>query len=130
MTIDTSALIAILQNEPQRRALTDAILVAPLRRMSAATLVEAGIVMQGRFKDDGAHRLDMLLLDLSIEVVPLTSTHAAFAREAFRRYGKGQHPAGLNFGDCFSYALARALDEPLLFVGSDFSQTDITAVAY
>ena len=129
MVIDTSALIAILQVEPEADALSRTIVTAARRRMSAATLVEAGIVMQGRFKDDGSNRLDRLLLHLDIVVLPLTAAHADLAREAFRRFGKGRHPAGLNYGDCFAYALAAALAEPLLFVGDDFGQTDVSVVA-
>ena len=130
MVIDTSALVAILQDEPERAALTDTVLAARRCRMSAATLVEAGIVMQGRHGDDGAGRLDMLLSQIRVEVVPLTAAHAALARDAFRRYGKGRHPAALNDGDCFSYALAAALDAPLLFVGADFEQTDVAVAPY
>ena len=120
MVIDTSALVAILQDEPEKGVLTDAILVTPRCRMSAATLVEAGIVMQGRHGDVGSRDLDGLLSQTRVEVVPLTTAHAALARDAFRRFGKGRHPAGLNYGDCFAYALAVALGEPLLFVGDDF----------
>ncbi len=130
MVIDTSALVAILQEEPQHRALARAIRDASARRMSAATLVEAGIVMQGQHGDVGGETLDALLARSEIEILPLTAAHAALAREAFRRFGKGQHPAGLNYGDCFAYALATALAEPLLFVGSDFGQTDVAVAAY
>ena len=129
MVVDTSALIAILQDEPERRALTDAMTAAPCR-VSSATLVEAGIVMQGRYGDGGAGRLDALLSQTRVEVLPLTAAHASAARGAFRRFGKGRHPAGLNYGDCFSYALAVALSEPLLFVGDDFGQTDVDVAPY
>ena len=122
--------MAILLKEPHEDALSTVMILALRCHLSAATLVETGIVTHGRLGDDGTHRLDMLLLDLNVEVLPLTALHAFHARDAFRRYGKGRHPARLNLGDCFSYALAKALDEPLLFVGDDFSQTDITAVAY
>ena len=128
--IDTSALVAVLQDEPERGALTGAILTALRCQLSAATLVEVGIVMQGRHGDDGAGRLDVLLSQIRVEVVPLTAAHAALARGAFRRYGKGRHPAAPNYGDCLSYALAAALDEPLLFVGADFEQTDVEAAPY
>ena len=130
MVLDTSALVAILQDEPERVALTRALRDDPVRRMSTATLVEAGIVMQGRHGDDGAARLDALLARAAVEVIPLTAAHAAAAREAFRRFGKGRHPAALNYGDCFSYALAVALAEPLLFVGDDFGQTDVDVAPY
>ena len=130
MVVDTSALVAILQDEPERERLTDSLLAAPSRRLSAATLVEAGIVMEGRHGGRGATRLDALLSQTRVEVVPLTAAHAAAARGAFRRFGKGRHPAGLNYGDCFSYALAVALAEPLLFVGDDFGQTDVDVAPY
>ena len=130
MVIDTSALVALLLSEPKADALLEALLTADTVFLSAATVVEAGIVMQARYGADGASRLDRLLVQLGAELVPLTTIHADLARQAFRRYGKGQHPAGLNYGDCFSYALAAALGEPLLFVGEDFSQTDIPAATY
>lgn len=129
MVIDTSALVAVLQDEPERPALRDA-MVASTCRLSTATLVEAGIVMQGRHGDGGARRLDVLLTQIGAEAVPVTAAHAALAREAFRRFGKGQHAAALNYGDCFSYALSAALGEPLLFVGDDFGQTDVEVVPY
>lgn len=125
IVLDSSVLVAILLGEPGAEALSDAVLAAPIRRMSAATLVEVGMVMQGRRGDVGARELDLLLAQFSVETVPLTAAHAALARDAFRTFGKGRHPAGLNLGDCFSYALAVALDEPLLFVGDDFGQTDV-----
>lgn len=130
IVIDSSALIAILQDEPERKRLVRAVHLNPVRRMSAATLVEAGIVMEGRHGDLGRTQLDALLARAAVEIVPLTVAHAGLAREAFRRYGKGRHPARLNLGDCFSYALAQALSEPLLFVGGDFGQTDVAAAAY
>ena len=86
--------------------------------------------MQGRHGDGGSRDLDTLLAQAGAEVVPLTVAHAAAAREAFRRFGKGRHPAGLNYGDCFSYALSVALSEPLLFVGDDFGQTDVDVAPY
>ena len=130
MVIDTSATIAILFEEPTFERLSRAIHATPARRMSTASLVEAGIVAQGRFRDPGEQKLDRLLDHLDVEALPLTGEHARIARDAFRRFGKGRHPAALNFGDCFSYALARALGEPLLFVGEDFSQTDIDVAPY
>lgn len=130
MIIDTSALVAMLKDEPQKRALATAISAARVRQVSAATLTEAGIVMQGQYGDDGARRLDALLLELDVETIPVTAAQAAYAREAFRRFGKGQHPVRLNLGDCFAYALARAFDAPVLFVSDDFGQTDIAAAPY
>ena len=130
MVVDTSALVAVLQTEPEADALTEAMLAAVSPRVSSATLVEAGIVMQGRHGDAGSRGLDTLLAQVRAEVVPLTAAHAAAAREAFRRFGKGRHPAALNYGDCFSYALSVALAEPLLFVGDDFGQTDVDVAPY
>lgn len=129
LVLDTSALVAILLREPPADALLNRILGASLRHLSAATLVEAGMVMEGRRGDVGARELDELLAQLEVEIVPLTAAQAALARGAFRRFGKGRHPAALNLGDCFSYALAVALDAPLLFVGDDFARTDIAAAA-
>jgi ribonuclease VapC len=125
MVLDTSCLVALLQNEPAAGNVLAAIEAHPVRRMSAATLVEAAIVMQMRFGDYGERELDVLLQRLRVEVIPVTEMHAELARSAYRRFGKGRHPARLNFGDCFSYALAASLGEPLLFVGDDFSLTDM-----
>lgn len=130
MVVDTSAVIAILFAEPPADRLEDAILDAQRPALSAASLVEAGIVALGRLGDTGERELMLLLHRLRVEVVPATADHAEHALDAFRRYGKGRHPAKLNFGDCFSYALARALGEPLLFVGDDFSRTDIDIAPY
>jgi ribonuclease VapC len=129
--IDTSALMAVLRLEPEARRIANAIKAADRRALSAATLVEAGIVAEARAGEQGARDLDGMLSRMRIEVIPLTESHAAYARRAFRRYGKGQgHPAQLNFGDCFAYALARATGEPLLFKGGDFSKTDIEAAHF
>ena len=130
MVIDTSAVIAILLDETTAERLSHAIRTAPTRRMSAGSVVEAGIVAQSRFRDAGERNLDRLLDHLEIETIPFTERHAEIARTAYRRFGRGNHPAKLNYGDCFSYALARALGEPLLFVGDDFSQTDILVAPY
>ena len=125
MVVDTSAIIAILMREEGWRDLIRTILGAPAARLSAATLVEAGIVVEGRSGPPGAERLDRLLEELNVEIVAVTAEQAALARLAFRRFGKGRHPAALNFGDCFAYALAKSLGEPLLFRGDDFARTDI-----
>jgi ribonuclease VapC len=124
MVIDTSALMAILNREPEGRAFRDAIKLAPNRLISAATLVEAGIVAVSRKADAGLEELNALTLAMKLDVVPVTDEHATLAIQAFQRFGKGRHPAGLNYGDCFSYALAKATGEPLLFNGNDFFQTD------
>lgn len=130
MVLDTSALIAILLSEPDADRLLAAIDAALFRRLSAASLVEAAIVIQARFGDPGERELDLLLDRMGIETIPVGAEHAALARSAYRRFGKGRHPAGLNYGDCFAYALSMALQEPLLFIGSDFSQTDVLVAPY
>jgi ribonuclease VapC len=130
VVIDTSAVIAILQGEPAADRLIAAVENSGARRISAASLVEAGIVLQARYGDHGELELDLLVQRARIDVIPVTEDHAGIARSGFRRFGKGRHPAGLNYGDCFSYALAIALGEPLLFVGTDFSRTDATAAVY
>jgi ribonuclease VapC len=125
MVIDTSAVLALLWNEPDAARLLDAIEADLLRRISAASVVESGIVAHTRHGDPGERELDVLLQRLSADVVPVTAEQAEVARYAFRKYGKGRHSAGLNYGDCFSYALAIVADEPLLFTGAGFSQTDV-----
>ena len=125
MVIDTSAVLAILQDEPERRRFAESIEAADTRWMSAATWVESSIVVEARYGSDGLRDFDRLMERIAVEIVPVDLEQARAAREAFRRFGKGRHPAGLNFGDCFSYALARMLGEPLLFKGTDFSQTDL-----
>ena len=124
MVIDTSALVAILQDEPERRAFNRAIEAAERLAMSAASFVEVSMIIESRFGSDGIRDL----AKANIELVPVDAEQAHIARTAFRDYGKRRHRAGLNFGDCFSYALAKALDEPLLFKGRDFSSTDIVPV--
>lgn len=94
-------------------------------KISAVTVVEAGIVMLSRYGDPGEVEVDQFIHRLGVTVVSVTETQADLARTAYLKYGKGRHPAGLNFGDCFSYALAFSLQEPLLFVGDDFSKTDV-----
>ena len=125
MVIDTSALVAILQNESERRAFNVAIEAAETRSMSSASFVEASIIIESRYGPDGIRDLDLFISKAQISLVSVDPDHAYIARNAFRQYGKGRHPAGLNFGDCFAYALAKALGEPLLFKGDDFTQTDI-----
>lgn len=125
MIIDTSALVAILQNETGSEALIEKLEHAEVVRISSATVVELGIVMQARFGDYGELEADQLLHRLKADIVPVSADHAELARSAYRNYGKGNHSASLNYGDCFSYALAISLNEPLLFVGEDFSKTDV-----
>jgi len=130
MVVDTSALFAVLNNEPLSARVEAAMLAAPRLAISAATLVEASIVADSKRHPDGMAELDLLLNELRVEVVPVLREHAVLARTAYRDFGKGRHPAGLNFGDCFSYALAQALGEPLLFVGNDFGRTDVEIATY
>ena len=127
MVIDASAIVAIFFEEPDFPKLLNVIQSAPSRLISAATRLEAGIVLDQSGAPSAEHRdrLSEFLEDLQIRVVAFSEAHAQTAREAYRRYGKGRHPAGLNFGDCMSYALAKSLDEPLLYKGTDFSLTDV-----
>jgi ribonuclease VapC len=125
MVIDTSAVIAILFQEPEARLFIDAISKASRRAMSAASMIEAGWVAMRAAEDDGAEDLDQLMEALNIEFVPLTNGQIGLARGALHRFGKGRHPAKLNLGDSFAYALATHLGEPLLFKGNDFAQTDV-----
>ncbi len=127
MVIDTSALLAILQDEPERRRFNERIEAAPVRRISTATFVEASIVIEARFGPPGLLALDRLLEAADIQLVEVDAAQARVARTGFSRYGKGRHPAGLNFGDCFAYALARVRAEPLLFKGINVGQTDVEA---
>jgi len=125
MVFDTSALLAILFDEPERRAFTEAIEATEVRLLSTASFVEASMILEARHGAEGVRALDRLLAAANVEIIAVDLPQAHAAREAFRQFGKGRHPAGLNFGDCFSYALAKARSEPLLFKGGDFSQTDI-----
>ena len=125
MVIDTSAVVAVLFNEPDAEIFERAIADAESACISAATALECSLVIEGRHGPAGAGKLDLLLAEQGIEIVPFDEEQIAFARAAFRRFGRGRHPAGLNFGDCFAYALAKARALPLLFKGADFSQTDI-----
>ncbi|TLZ37170.1 MAG: type II toxin-antitoxin system VapC family toxin [Gammaproteobacteria bacterium] len=130
MVVDTSALIALLGMEAEAARVAAALESEATRLISAATVVETGLVIESRYGAQGARELDLLIAKAELSIQPVTAEQAEVAREAWRRYGKGRHPAGLNFGDCFSYALARTSGEPLLFKGDAFIHTDITAVAY
>ena len=125
MVIDTSALLAILQNEPERRAFNAAIEAADTRSLSAASFVETSILVESRYGAEGMRDLDLFIAKAQIELVAVDAEQAHLARQAFRLFGKGRHPAGLNFGDCFSYALARFLADALLYKGSDFARCDV-----
>ncbi len=130
MVVDTSALLAILEDESTAQRLVDALSAADAIRVSAGTALEAGIVVEARRGEAGGRELDLLLHRLRADVVSVTAEHVEIARDAYRRYGKGHHPAALNFGDCFAYALASALGEPLMFVGNDFARTDVEVATY
>ena len=130
MVVDTSALLALLSMEAEAARIAAALESDPSRMISAATLVEAGIVIESRYGPAGARELDLLIARGGFAVESVTAEQAEVAREAWRRYGKGRHSAGLNFGDCFSYALAKVKGEPLLFKGEDFPHTDIAAASY
>jgi ribonuclease VapC len=125
MVIDTSALAAIFFREPERQKFVDAILADGNRLVSAATIVETGIVVEGRQGEAAGREFDLFVVRTALHIVPFDAEQAELARYAWRKYGKGRHPAGLNYGDCFSYALAKATGEPLLAKGADFASTDI-----
>jgi ribonuclease VapC len=126
MVVDSSALIAIIEDEPERPSFTRAIAAAPIVRVSAANYVEARLVLETRRGPGAVHALDALSVRSGLRVESVTEDVARVAFGAFRRFGKGRHQAALNFGDLFSYALASAYGEPLLFKGDDFSHTDVT----
>ena len=126
MIIDTSAVVAILKDEAERPQFNMAIENADSCLISVATFVEASLVIEVRWGYDGLRDFDLFITRAAIELLPLDVQQAHAARHAFHKYGRGRHAANLNFGDCFSYALAKTLGLPLLFKGNDFSQTDIT----
>ncbi|MGC2446274.1 MAG: type II toxin-antitoxin system VapC family toxin [Candidatus Sulfotelmatobacter sp.] len=125
MVIDTSALAAIFFHEPERERFRDAITTAHTRLISAATVLEAGIVIEGRRGSGAGREFDLFVVRASLQIVPVDAEQVDVARSAWRKYGKGRHPAALNYGDCFAYALAKSTGEPLLAKGSDFVKTDI-----
>lgn len=126
MIVDSSALLAIARGESEARLFVEAIYDAPISRISAATLLESTIVIDTRSDAVARRRFEDLIATMGIIVEPVTEEHARIGRAAYRDFGKGTgHPAQLNYGDCFAYALARITGEPLLFKGNDFSQTDI-----
>jgi ribonuclease VapC len=129
MVLDTSAIVAILFDEPERVRFDRLIEADPVRLISAATRVEACLVIEGRKQTLGRRLLDRFLALSGADIVPVTAQQAEAACDAFRQFGKGRHPASLNFGDCFAYALAKATGEPLLFKGGDFARTDIEPAA-
>ncbi len=125
MVIDTSALLAIFLAEAERGPFLDAITAAPVRLLSAANALEAGIVLEARRGEALGRDFDLFVYRAGLQIVPVDAEQVEIARRAWRVFGKGRHPAALNFGDCFAYALAQSSGEPLLAKGEDFRQTDI-----
>lgn len=129
MIVDTSAVVCVHEGEPDARQYLDVMVDASLLQISAGTLLETSLVLDARQPLRSSRRLDRLVADLDLEVVPVDEAQVAVARAAYRDFGKGSgHPAQLNFGDCFAYALAITTGEPLLFKGRDFSRTDVVPV--
>lgn len=129
MIIDTSAICAVLFDEPERGAFDRLIAADEVRLVSAVARVEAACVLEGRKGAEGRERLARFFRLTAAEIIPVSVDQAELAVAAFHRFGKGRHPARLNIGDCFAYALAKATGEPLLFKGNDFALTDIVAAA-
>jgi ribonuclease VapC len=127
MVVDTSAIVAILTGETGSERLVRALDAAESLLMSAASALEVGIVVESRYGEAARKTFDRWLGTTPIEIVVVTRDQVEAAREGFHRFGKGRHPAGLNFGDCFSYGLAKMTGEPLLFCGQDFRKTDLRA---
>ena len=130
MIVDSSTIIAILRNEPDAAAIAEALQRAPILRISAVTFVEAAVVADNDRNPLLSRRFDNLIRDAQMLVEPISARQAEIARQAYRDFGKGHHKAGLNLGDCFAYALAKEMDEPLLFKGNDFSRTDVEAAEF
>jgi ribonuclease VapC len=128
MIVDTSAVVAVVLGELDAERYVEALTRPGLRLLSAVSLVEAGIVVEARQGPDAARDLTLLLETATVTVEPVDDAQARLAVDAWRRFGRGRHPAGLNLGDCYAYALAKAHGDPLLFKGNDFSQTDVAAV--
>src|SRR4029077_20729882 len=125
MVIDTSALLAIFLAQPERKPFLDSILQSETRMISAANVLETGIVLEARRGESAGREFDLFLVRANLQIVSVEREQAEIARSAWRKYGKGRHPAALNFGDCFAYALAMSQAEPLLAKGDDFASTDI-----
>jgi len=128
MVIETSALVAMLTDEPDAQRFEAAVEADPVRLMSTASYLEAAIVIEQRFGEPGGRELDLWLHRAGVDLVSVDAEQAEVARSAYRRFGKGRNRAGLNYGDCFAYALAKVSGEPLLYQGDDFANTDIGAV--
>jgi ribonuclease VapC len=130
MVLDTSALLAMLLNEPEADLFRLAIESDPVRLISAANLLETAIVIEARVGEAGGRELDLLVRKAAIDVVVVDGEQVELARHGYRQFGKGHHVAGLNYGDCFAYALAQSRGEPLLFKGDDFNKTDVMPVSF
>jgi ribonuclease VapC len=128
MVIDTSALVAIFLSEPERVQLLQTILESENRRISAGTALETGIMLEAKRGENAGREFDLFLIRAGIEVVAVNGEQIEIARSAWRKYGKGRHSAGLNYGDCFAYSLAKLSGEPLLAKGADFKLTDIQTI--
>ena len=127
MIVDTSAVLAILFSESDAETYAQALSEAESRRMSAASFVEAAVVVESQTKESGSRQFDAFFRRAGIVIDPVTEEQAYVARQAYTDFGKGRHAAGLNFGDCFAYALSKVTGEPLLFKGQDFRKTDLKA---
>lgn len=127
MVIDTSAIVAILRNEPQAAKLERALVASQVRLVPATCVLEARMVLVSRRGEHALAEVDLWLSKIEADIIPVDADLVDLATQAWLIYGKGRHPAALNFADCFSYALAKRADEPLLFIGGDFSRTDVEA---
>jgi len=128
MVIDSSAIAAVLLDEPEADRFLETITDAEVCRISAGNLLEIAIVMDNQVDPRAGRRLDAFIERAGIRIEPVTEAQVRIARQAYLDFGRGNHPAGLNFGDCFAYALARDMGEPLLFKGDDFARTDVARV--
>ena len=128
MIVDSSALLALFFREPAAEGIEEALASPEVVGIGAPTLTETAIVLASKLGEDARSLLATLVESLELTVIPFTAAHGREAREAFLRFGRGRHPAALNFGDCLTYAVAKLADQPLLFVGDDFRQTDLAAV--
>jgi ribonuclease VapC len=127
MVIDSSSLVAVFLNEPERDRFLELILAAERKLVSAVTVVEAGIVLESRATHVAAREFDLFLHEAGVEIISVDAEQADRARMAFRKYGRGRHPAGLNFGDCFTHALASVTGEPVLAKGAEFERAGLAA---
>jgi ribonuclease VapC len=127
MVIDTSAIVAILRNEPEAAVLERTLVASPIRLVAATSLLEARMVLVSRRGEHALAELDLWLAKIAADIIPVDADLVDLATQAWLTFGKGRHPAALNFADCLSYALAKRTGEPLLYKGEDYSQTDIRA---